>query len=362
MAENESAQERTEKPTQRRLDQAREEGKVARSQDLSTAAVVLTATALLAGAGGTAIGGLGIRLLRDSAAALAAPPMSAEGAIGLIRATGQAMLLALLPFAVGVVAVVGLVNLIQARGTFSLHPLTPRLSHINPLEGLKRILGVDGLVLLLKATAKVVILGGVTWMVLRGAWPTLVSLGDMGVPDLVTVLRHLTMKLSFTVGLAFLALAAADYGWQVFRTEKSLRMTRYEVVREHRETEGDPLVKSRIQSTARARARQRMLQAVPTADVVVTNPTHVAVALRYDVSTHLAPIVVAMGERKLAERIKLIAARAGVPLVENRPVARALLATATVGQPIPSALYAAVAEILAFVYRQRGRRGAGSDS
>jgi flagellar biosynthetic protein FlhB len=131
-------------------------------------------------------------------------------------------------------------------------------------------------------------------------------------------------------------------------------MSRQEIVRENRETEGDPLVKARILSIMRNTARQRMMRQVPTADVVVVNPTAIAVALKYDASQSGAPMVVAMGRRKLAERIRAIATKAGVPIVENRPVARALIATAAVGKPIPPALYAAVAEILAFVYRRRG--------
>jgi flagellar biosynthetic protein FlhB len=137
--------------------------------------------------------------------------------------------------------------------------------------------------------------------------------------------------------------------------EKSLRMTRQEVVHEHREMEGDPIVKARIFSIMRAKARQRMMREVPTADVVVVNPTEIAVALKYDGAVAPAPIVVAMGRLKLAERIRAIATQSGVPIVENRPVARALIATAVVSKPIPPALYAAVAEILAFVYRRRGR-------
>jgi flagellar biosynthetic protein FlhB len=136
-------------------------------------------------------------------------------------------------------------------------------------------------------------------------------------------------------------------------------MTRDEVVREHRETEGDPIVRARMRSIARAMARKRMMQAVPTADVVVVNPTHVAVALRYDPGEIAAPVVVAMGERRIAERIRAIAEKSGVPIVQNIAVARALLATGSVGRPIPSALYVAVAEILAWVHRRHGLRHVG---
>ena len=151
--------------------------------------------------------------------------------------------------------------------------------------------------------------------------------------------------------------ALADYAFEVYRYEKSLRMTKQEVLREHKESEGDPLVKSRIRSLQRATSRKRMLRDVSKADVVITNPTHIAVALKYNAGENSAPLVLAMGERKLAERIKALAARAGVPMVENRPLAHALLATAKVGQQIPASLYAAVAEVLAYVYRIRRGNG-----
>jgi flagellar biosynthetic protein FlhB len=190
-------------------------------------------------------------------------------------------------------------------------------------------------------------------LLLSSSWPELVSLGETGASEAVAVLKSLAFRLATVTGFAFLILAAADYAYQVYKLEKSLRMTKQEVIREHRETEGDPLVKSRIRSIAMSMARKRMLQEVPTADVVVVNPTHIAVALKYDMNVALAPMVVAMGQRKLAARIKQIALESRVPVIENKPVARALLATATVGQPIPPALYAVIAEILAFVYRQR---------
>jgi len=179
------------------------------------------------------------------------------------------------------------------------------------------------------------------------------ALGEMGAAATTLVLRSLLLRLVVTSGLAFLAVAGFDYLFQRWRHEQKLKMTRQEVVREHREQEGDPIVKARILSLQRQKARQRMMQRVPTADVVVVNPTHIAVALRYDVSVAPAPLVVAMGERKVAERIKQIAIAHGVPVLQNKPVARALLATAKIGKPIPPALYAAIAEILAFVYRTR---------
>jgi flagellar biosynthetic protein FlhB len=235
----------------------------------------------------------------------------------------------------------------------SLKPITPSFTNINLVGGIKRIVSLDSVVTLLKSLVKISLLAFITWQVVRSNWPELVSLAGASPIEIGLVARMLTVKLALTVGLAFLVIAGADYWYQCFQYEKSLRMTRQDVIGEHKDSEGDPMIKGRMRALAQSRARQRMLQDVQTADVVVVNPTHVAVALKYDIDVAPAPIVVAMGERKLAERIKALAYKANVPVIENRPVARALLATAKVGQMVPSALYAVVAEILAFVYRQR---------
>ncbi len=356
-----SAQERTESPTPRRRQQAREEGRVARSPELSAAVVLLAGTAALASVAGTGLAEHVLRLFRDGAQALSAGPLTPAGATAWLRAVGFGLVLALLPFALILTATVVVANVLQTRGLVSGKPLVPDWSRVSPAAGLKRLASLEAPVSLLKSLLKLAALGLVTWMVLRRGWAELTALPQADPAAILAVLRSLVLRLALATGLAFLVVAGLDYGFQLFRYERSLRMTRDELVREQRETEGDPLIKSRIRSIARARARQRMLQAVPSADVVIVNPTHIAVALRYDAAVAPAPIVVAMGERKLAERIRALASRAGVPVVEDRPTARALLATGKVGQMIPPALYAAVAQILAWVYRQRGRLpGAGA--
>jgi flagellar biosynthetic protein FlhB len=351
--ESSSSQERTEKPTPRRREQARSEGRVPRSHEISTAAVMLAGTMALAIVGAPRLAEFSTRVLRESARGLASGPMSEATAVGMLRYGVVGLMMALLPFLLGLAGIVLLVNLIQARGVVSWTPLTPKLSNLNPVAGLKRILGLDAVVTLLKSVAKLAALGMVTFLVLSHAWPDLSALAQTGPGATSEVMRSLVMRLALMTGITFLAVALLDYGYQIYKTEKGLRMTRQEVVREYHETEGNPLVKARIHSLMRARARTRMLQAVPTADVVIVNPTEIAIALKYDLAVAPAPVVVAMGQRKLAERIKALALKAGVPVLENRPVARALIATASVGQPIPPALYAVVAEILAFVYRQR---------
>jgi flagellar biosynthetic protein FlhB len=356
VAENEDGAERSEDPTAKRRQSARDEGRIPKSQELTTAAVLLVGAASLSMAGGTALGDFAKRVLRESAGALSAGELTPGGAVVILRTITYGLLGALMPFAAATLAVGAFTNLVQTRGAMSLTPVTPKLTNLDPTKGLQRMFSPDSLVTLLKSILKLTALSLVTYTVIRGAWPELMSLADTGPGVISVVMRTLGYKLVLMTGLGFLILAGADFGWQMVRHEQSLKMTKQEVVMENKESEGDPQMKGRIRQMQRQRARQRMFQAVPSADVVITNPTHVAVALRYDPEVASAPIVVAMGERKLAERIKQLARESNVPMVENRPVARALLATCVIGKPIPPALYAAVAEILAFVYRQRAPR------
>ncbi len=351
-------QERTESATPKRREEARREGRIPRSQDLSAASVLIAGTALLATAGGQTLSAFSVDTFHESARTLAAAPWTVASGTALVQTLVIRLVLALLPFLLGMGAVVTVVNLFQSRGVLSLKPITPKWSHLSPLAGIKRFVGLEAVMNLLRSMLKIAALGFVTWIVLSNSWAELISLADTGAATTAAVLGSLTIKLATIIGVAFLVLAIADYAMNWFKHEKGMRMSRQEIVQESRESEGDPMVKARVRSVARARARSRMLQAVATADVVVVNPTHIAIALRYDTHVAAAPIVVAMGERKLAERIRDIARQAGVPIVENRPVARALIATSVVGKPIPPALYAAVAEILAFVYRLRGARSA----
>jgi flagellar biosynthetic protein FlhB len=354
---DESGQDRTEAATPRRRTEAEREGRVPHSSELSAALVLLGATVVLAYAGGSAIARETSEFLRRDLDALSAAPLTVQGAAALLRTGGGHLLLALAPFALSVMLVALAAGLVQGRGVISAGRVTPKLENLNPLRGLGRILSLQGAFSLLKSLLKLAVLALVTYFTLRDAWPEVTGLTAVDVPVVLALLQSLAVKLALHVGFAFMLLAAGDYAFEVFQYEKSLRMTKQEVKQEAKETEGDPLIKSRIRALGRQMARKRMLRDVARADVVVTNPTHLAVALRYDPLKAGAPVVLAMGERKLAERIKAIAKQAGVPMVENRPLARALLANAKVGQQIPATLYAAVAEVLAYVYRRRAAMG-----
>jgi len=283
-----------------------------------------------------------------------------------LQGLGWIVLGALAPVVLGISALALAVGAIQARGTLTLQPLSPDWSRLAPQNNLRRLFSVRPLVELAKSILKLVIVSAAIYVAIGGAWSEILALPQQSPAAVLGITHRLATRLFLTAGLAFLALAAADYLYQLWEHERGLRMTKEEVKQELKDTEGDPMIKSRIRSLGRSLARRRMMAAVPTADVVVTNPTHIAVALRYDPSIAPAPVVVAMGERKLAQRIKEIALAAGVPVIENRPLARALLATGRIGLPIPPDLYVAVAEVLAFVYRQRDalrnrRRGEGAE-
>ncbi|MGE0554588.1 MAG: flagellar biosynthesis protein FlhB [Gemmatimonadales bacterium] len=355
MAEQDNTETRTEDPTPRRRQKAREEGRIARSTELTAAAMLLSGTALLATVAGSAMGRHLLGLFEESPGWLAAEQSSLVGVVTLMRGLITRTALAMTPLGVGLVVLVIGVGLVQSRGVYSWKPVTPQLNRISPLAGFKRILGADAAINLVKSILKLVVLGLVTWSVLSAEWPKYVSLADSPASFVVDALESSVVRLALTVGVAFLAIGLLDYALQLFRVEQGLKMSRHEVLREHKEQEGDPQIKARIRQIARQRARRRMLTDVATADVVIANPTHVAVALKYDLALSGAPMVLAKGERKLAEKIKQIARNAGVPIVENRPLARALLAACTVGSPIPPAFYIAVAEILAYVYKIRRR-------
>ncbi|MDF1504246.1 flagellar type III secretion system protein FlhB [Roseisolibacter sp. H3M3-2] len=353
-----SDQEKTEEPTERRRQDAAADGQIPKSQDLN-AAVLLLASSLALGAAGPGLA----RAMRDVMGSglgfASATGLTGEAAVALLRGLGWKTLAALAAFLGAMTAAALAISAVQGRGTFTLKPLAPKFERIDPSKGIKKIVGTQTAVELVKSLLKLAIVGWAVWSVLRTAWPEITVLGAQPPRAMLEVARKYGLGMLTKAGFAYLALAAADYGWQVFQHEKQLRMTKEEVKQEMKNQEGDPMVKQRMRALGRQRARQQMFRDVPTADVVVVNPVHIAVALKYDPSVAPAPYVVAVGRRKVAERIKQLAFDSQVPVVENIPLARALVASVKVGTTIPAELYLAVAEVLAYVIRQRQRAGAG---
>ncbi|MGH8671265.1 MAG: flagellar biosynthesis protein FlhB [Burkholderiales bacterium] len=357
MAED-SDLERTEPASPRRIEQAREKGQVARSRELSTFSV------LFATAGALTFLGAGLVDFLSSVvrAGLTLDRASAfEPLVMLDRLHGQSLdtLMALLPFlAVAAIAAV-LAPLLVGGWVFSSEALQFKSERLNPVSGLRRILSWQGIVEIIKAIAKTVVIGGVaTWVIWKHR-DTLLSLANTSLDVAVAQLGALLSVTFLTIAASLALIAVIDVPFQIWNYHRGLRMTREEVRREAKETEGDPQIRARIRSLQREAARHRMMSEVPKADVVVTNPTHYAVALRYSDSGMRAPQVVAKGTLLMAEQICDVAAQHGVPILSAPPLARALYRHTEIGTTIPERLYGAVAEVLAYVYQLRVYRTHG---
>ncbi len=341
------AEDRTEDPTPKRRAEIRKRGQTARSQDLTGATVLLAglyALKSLAGALQDRISAL----LVDNIQVIGnldrnAPPSTGTSVLGLLMGT--------LPPFLGILVLAAIVSsVIQGGFIFVPGLLTPKLDRVSPLAGMKRMVSIQGLVGLGKALAKFAVVGLVATMVIRARLSELAAVGTLDLLPALRVLVDLLWNVLFKSALAILGLGILDWLWERRRFMQSNRMTRKEVEDENRQSEGDPHVKGQLKGKRR-QFLQQMMQDVGTADVVVTNPTHFAVALRYDPTGMSAPTVIAKGQDFLALRIREAAKAARVPVLENPPLARALHKLVPVGGEIPPQLYVAVAEVLAFVFR-----------
>jgi flagellar biosynthetic protein FlhB len=348
-----SAGDRTEQPTDKRRGEAKKRGQVAKSSDLNTA-----------------VGLLGVGLSLSFVAPMMFHRLETVVHDGLVRAgdpqaassgLGATAMWALQSFALAAAPVVliasvcgVLANVMQVKLRFTPLALKPSFSKLNPLPGVKRIFGKNGAVEAVKAIAKTGIVGLVAWLALKPKLPELLALTGRPPAEVLATLAALSRDVFLRIAVAYAFIAAADWFWQRRRHEQSLKMTKSEVKQESRQGDVSPEVKRAIKRRQFELARTRMLAEVPTADVVVVNPTHYAVALRYDGSKP-APEVVAKGVDHVAAAIRKAAEEHRVPIVHEPPLARALYAQVEVGQTIPEGLFAAVAEILAFVFRTAGR-------
>ncbi len=356
MAED-SHLERTEPASQRRLDEAREEGNIARSPELSAFAVLVSALAAVWFAGAGAMEGLkrltahGLTL--DGAAVRDPAAMSAR----LYDFALDALMICAPLFAVTVIA--ALVTPLAVSGwSFAPSALVPKFERISPVAGFGRMFSTRGLTELAKAILKATLIGGVACLVLWQARDKMLDLAGQPFESAIGELGNLVVVSVFSVAAVMVLIVAFDIPVQLWQYAKNLRMSREDVKREHKDSEGDPQVKAAIRTQQRAAARKRMMAEVPKADVVVTNPTHFAVALRYDESMR-APTVVAKGADLLAARIRGIAEANNVPILEAAPLARALYTHTDLGEAVPEKLYTAVAEVLAYVFQLKSHGASG---
>lgn len=355
MAENDSG-EKTEEPTSKRLEESREKGQIAKTPELGTAGFLIGSTLAMAFAGPP----LWRFLLDSMGSALSSAGDGSHYSNSVypwLQTMGYRTLLALMGFVVAMAAIAVALQLVQTGGLLSAKTLTPNFGRLNPTSNIGRLFSTQSLIELAKSLIK---LGIVSWAVygtLSDAWPSIQALAAQSPTALTDLVDHYGIGLLKNAGMMFLFLAGADYAWQRFKTMEDLKMTKQEVKEEMKSQEGNMEMKSRRRAIGRERIRRAMFKAVPKADVVIVNPIHIAVAIQYDPTVAPAPMVVAIGQRKVAEKIKELAYQHGVPVVENIPLARALFATAKLGSVIPMEMYLAVAEVLAFVMRQRERFG-----
>ena len=338
-------EERTEKATPRRRQKAKEQGNVARSHEIMSMATMAGIILVFYFAGNVLIRDLslftgnllGLRYGRDPFTAMR------SAATEIMRIIG--------PF-LGITFTFAMVSGLVQSG-FITKPLAIKMEHLNPMNGLKRIFSRDGLVQLFKSLFKFALGGILFYFIIKKTLSVLPFTSAMDISNIQTISAKLIFKAVMYMFITFLILAVLDYLQVRWRFESSIKMSREEIKEEHKETEGNPLMKARIRSIQKEMARRRMMQEVPKATVIITNPTHIAVALRYKKDEMSAPKVIAKGAGFIAEKIMEIARRYNIPVVEDKPLARALFKL-KIDSLIPAELYRAVAKILAYIYKLRG--------
>lgn len=350
MAENEDGQERTEEPSARKLEQAREKGQVARSRELGSVAVMIFGAVGLMLFGplfldaGQDVFQLNYEVDRDSL-------MDPDVGMHKLLQSAQRILVALIPFFVMVaIAAIGIPPMVGGFN-FALQAVMPKLSKLNPLTGLKRMFSVQSLMELAKSLGKFFLVAFVGVLILNLNRDRFLSLGFQDPVNAMAEGVSIVMWAFLLLSCSLILIAAIDVPFQLYQYRKQLMMTKQEVREEYKDTEGKPEVKGRIRAKQREIAQARMMQEVPKADVVITNPTHFAVALRYDPDKNMAPIVVAKGVDFIAEQIKKVAAANEVVILRAPPLARSLYYHTELEQEIPQGLYVAVAQVLAYVFQ-----------
>lgn len=347
--------ERTIEPTQHRRQKAREEGHVARSSDLVSALV------LLAGVGAIMLAGpnLVVRTIDLTRAQLGEElwlTTDINTVSGALTAIISQIGIGLAPIllAVTVAAVAG--HFIQFGFLFLPQKAAPDLTRIDPLKGFARIFSLPNIVRLAFGIFKIFVVGAVAAVYLATKIDTIIGLAVLAPSEIAIFLAELLVRTAIWIGIALLVLAILDFGFQYWKREQDLKMTPQELREELKNLEGDPQIAARRKVVQRQLMLNRVNRAVPQADVVVTNPTELAVALKYDPETMAAPIVVAKGAGLVAQRIRKLAEEHGIPIIEKKPLAQALYRMVEINQPIPQDLYAAVAEVLAYVYHLKGKK------
>ena len=350
----ESSGEKKHLATDKRRRQAREQGQVVRSQDLTSAALLLAALAVLWWFGGSASEQLAGAMIE----ALSTPRLETLGtdeATNVLLILAGRLGIAVIPILATMMVAGILINVTQTGLIFSPSKLVPKFSHISPLSGVKRIVSLAGIMRLAFGMFKVLVIVAVAYASLNRDRDTLASLASLTVPEIAKTLFESLLGTCLWIGGALFVLALFEFAFQRWKHERDLMMTDQEIRDELKETEGDPQVAARRRQVQRQLAMNRVASDVPKADVVVSNPTELAIAIRYDPQTMPAPVILAKGAGLVAQRIRRLALEHGIPVVERKPLAQILYKTVDVGQIVPPDHYQAVAEVLRYVYQLQGK-------
>ena len=345
---------RTEAPTPRRLAEARQHGQIAKSADLTAALGLLGGLLCLRWFGPGVVSSL-MSLLRENLGEREASEVGRIDVIPVMMSIFTTGLAAIGPIVAMLLVVALIANLMQVGWLFTWDPLMPKLNKLNPVSGLGRILSSRSVVQLAINLVKMLVIGSVAWSAIRGRGGEIMAALDVEGGGLMTLIATIVFDVGIRMGLAMLAIALIDYIWQKWRFIRDMRMTKQDVKEEMRRMEGDPIIKQRRRRMQLAATLQKIRSTVPKADVVVTNPTHLAIAIGYDAETMGAPRVLAKGQDYIAAKIREVAALHRIPIIERKPLAQALYKTVEVGQEIPEQFYKAIAEILAYVYEISGK-------
>jgi len=353
MPEN-AGQERTEQATPKRKQEARKKGQVAQSKEISSVMILMVCMAFFYFGGSWMFWHLSefITNIYQNINILRFNDVTAASAFAVD--ISYKLLAVLFPFLIPI-AIAGFVaNVFQVGFQVNSEAIAPKFSKLNPISGVKRVISLKSLVELGKSIIKIIFIGSIAYILVKSDMKAFPALIHQEVGQILVFIARASLKICFFVCLAMLVLSVLDYIYQRWQHEKDLKMTKQEVKDEQRQTYGDPKVKARIRGVQMEMARRRMMEAVPEADVVITNPTHLAIALKFDAQEMIAPRILAKGAGHVALRIREIAEENQIPIVEEKPLAQGLYKMVEIGDYIPAELYRAVAEVLAYVYRLKG--------
>lgn len=348
-------EDRTEAPTDKRRSDARNKGNVPKSTDINSVFVLLTGLLLLKFFGPWMMSHI-VAYMRETLSLIGNTQDGYTFSAAIVKKAIFVISLICFPVCIGIMVVGVMANLLQVGFLMTFEPLVPKFEKINPISGFGRMFSLKSLVEMVKNIMKLLIIGFVAFVTVRGEFGKFIGLGDTSSGAILFFMMTVSFNVILRIALVLLVLAILDYAFQRFENEKSLKMSKQEIKEEHKQSEGDPHVKARVRSLQREMAKRRMMQEVPKATVVVTNPTHLAIALLYEPSEMDAPRVVAKGKLLIAEQIKKLAREAGIPVVEDKPLARAMFDKVTIGDAVPLEFFSAVAEILAYVYRLKNKK------